>query len=179
MGRLSNDRKRDIVDSESNKKFYDKIAESEKLINQETEKLANKTIPKWYTEEAKNSKMVQTTNSAEIFWDGCEDDEDYNEYDKSVCFSLNNRYPSEYGRSLRFEASKTLISRRKKYLAITGERDEFEMKLKRVLQSVNTDKKLIEHLPELTGYAEVSGTMSTALMPIESIKEIRGLLASA
>ncbi len=176
MGRLSNDRKIDIVRAESNKKFYDKLSKAEKLLGEEVEKLSMKTRPKWYTEEVKNSQMVQTTKYAEVYWDGCENDDDYDQYDKCVNFEAFNYHPSKYGRSLRFEASKTLISRRKKVLQIINERDDFEQKLHRVLRSVNTDKKLVEHLPELSEYAEIGPKIGTALMPMEQIKEVRDML---
>ncbi len=176
MATLSNERKQHLIGSESKKKFHDKLTKAEKAFGDELDKLCKKTHPSWLTDEIKNSGMLKTTNSVDVY--GLNSDgPDYCDSDETVWFRTYNQHPIKGYGNLKIEASKTLINKRAKVVAIEKEQNEFEAKLRKVLYSVNTDKKLTEHLPELSDYIQTSSGHVAALIPVGEIKEMKTLLA--
>jgi hypothetical protein len=173
MAVLSNSRKKDIIRKEVDDKLHSKITFAEKKFGDELEKLVKKTVPCWFTDDVKKTQMVNTTSA--VLVSGMSKDPAYNNYDRGARFSCYNAYPAKNYDRIKIAASKSLITTRKTVLDLKKEKSLFEKKLRTVLHSINTDKKLEMHLPELKKYVK---TTSTALIPIAEIKEVRKMLTT-
>lgn len=165
--RLTNDKRDSIIGTEVNKKFYDKMANSEKAIREELEKLAKKLVPKWITPEIVASGFISTSNEVDIkgenyrFWRGLDLDHS----------TLYNYHPvKDY--SHKIEKSKMFIKLIKIRKELIKTKGEFRKDLRQVLYSYTTDVKLLEAIPELKDYFKDQIT-STALVPLEQISRVR------
>jgi len=168
--RLTQEKRRTIVNTESSNKFYDNLAKNEKAIYDECNKLAKKGTPSWVTDDILASGYLNTTNNFNI------KGEKYYYFNRTMDLSngmqLYNYLPQKGYDDSQIEKSKTLINLLSKRALLLDSREKFKLDLRQVLCGYTTVKKLLEAVPELKEHFK-NEVASSALVPVEQIVRVR------
>lgn len=167
--KLTNELRNKVITDEIAKKFHDKTSKLDKQIMEEIDRLARKEVPKWITEEIWDSGYLTTTHQYKI--------KGFDKNFLTLPHHLYYRIPSknQYD-TINITPTKKLENLLNKKKALNKEKSELKQNLTKVLFSFNTDKQLLENVPELKKYFPEN--KSTALIPLDTIKAVRAQLGA-
>ena len=171
MTRITMDKRRIIVREETKDKFYDKVSSCENDLRVEIKKEISKTVPKWITDEMITSRYIKVSCSMDSL--GIYNSQE--PFEKVINkIGVDDSFPCDRHQHA-LNITKKVKSLADKVVKIRAQRNDFKTKLSYILNSFNTDKKLLEVLPELKKYF-TEETKHYAVVPTEKIKEMQRLL---
>lgn len=171
--RLTNALRKDIVEKESAKKFHDKITEAESALKMEIDKKVAASVPKWITQKMIDSTFINTTNSIELIGRYSNQTPEQRVFNRT---GIDNYYPIKNHSSHSVKLEGSILRKTSAVVRLNKEKSVFEVKLRNVLYSFSTIKKLVENLPELKEYCNGLVPTAKAMIPVAQIKEVRKML---
>jgi hypothetical protein len=176
--RLTQAIKDHLVKEESFAKYEKPIKDANSLFIKELEAEVQKIVNSrmHITQDLIKSRYVATTNYASYL---CDDiDENHSHY-KTKNFDLTKSFPRYHNES-NFSIGQTpkLQELRKKWADLNSDRKKFESQLKTLLRAFTTKTALVKAVPEFEFYFKHELKMSSALVPMSQIMDIRKQLAT-
>ena len=178
MARLTQDERKHIIKTEANLKFDEKIKKMQKEYRLKLKDIVEKTVPKWITKKMIDSRYIKMSNA--VSYSFGELHADYGSHRScrkrrtSITNSIGSSFPSTgHSHTVDFKKVKKYVD---KIVKLKEEKEDFETKLRRVLNSFNTDKKLMDNVPEFKKYFN-DRLVAMALVPIGQIKEVRKMIS--
>lgn len=185
--KLSQAKKDHIEKEEVKRKFYDKFKHLDEKITSKINDLIKKSVPNYITDKLVESGYIKRSNL--VRFSNINEDEHEEIFSALYNMSKNvikkRRHSSYITVDTHFpcnksnhdiKASKELINLLEKKAKLIEDREKFRSKIKAVLYSFNTDKQLLESIPEFKKYF----TDSNAFLPIgaNDIKDLRAMISA-
>lgn len=172
MAKLTNAVRDGIIRQEVDNKFHKKVLEAEKKVTDEIDALAKKSVPAWITEEMKQSGYIMLSNEVYAYKDKITSN-----WNDREDFEIHDHIPTKQTDYVKIVKTKKIINLQDKLEALLNERKEFKNNLHSVLYSFTTDKKLLEHVPELDKYfQDAQKSQCMAIVPADQIDKVRKML---